>query len=557
MLDFFLGLGEDRGYNGISVRPKKMGGGVGAKERRRLKRLAHDGVVGHDVNEMNDVRGGGGGSGLKGTNVDVSSSSMFQPERKRIKSKTTTMEDRANGSKTYHYAKSSIGRFTQQHMVNTKTTKSQSKQKKPKHLKRKLEQVSDDKDEREKVLRRLEDWNKTKEEFAKKAAKREKLSNVSSQQGMKPRMSSVAVLETRRNVSDGIAQEDVPVFKSLKDNNRIRRSKEKEANANDPLATNESNKRNDAEKTITVKEVSTNAILKSDDHKTSSDDDDDDVDVDTTRRQRGRRRRGRKDTSKKIEETLRDGSEINVETNELPQESVQKEVTNVKSSKADDIAVKKEESEESRTSKRRDLKKDDNRYCIGRKPVTDFAIGQKYQGKVVYVKPFGVFFDIGCHSDAFCHVSRLRDDFVEDPLKEFKEGNSVSVRVVEIDRRQKRITVSLQSDSRIDDERASIEARLKRKESHQTKNGKKKKAEVSAVASPAPANPTEKKPIKETLDAPAQNSKSRVGGDGTKHSVLPVAESKMAHSELKRARKLARRAARRENTNVGEDEPSQ
>ena len=466
-----------------------MGGGVGAKERRRLKRLAHDGVVGHDVNEMNDVRGGGGGSGLKGTNVDVSSSSMFQPERKRIKSKTTTMEDRANGSKTYHYAKSSIGRFTQQHMVNTKTTKSQSKQKKPKHLKRKLEQVSDDKDEREKVLRRLEDWNKTKEEFAKKAAKREKLSNVSSQQGMKPRMSSVAVLETRRNVSDGIAQEDVPVFKSLKDNNRIRRSKEKEANANDPLATNESNKRNDAEKTITVKEVSTNAILKSDDHKTSSDDDDDDVDVDTTRRQRGRRRRGRKDTSKKIEETLRDGSEINVETNELPQESVQKEVTNVKSSKADDIAVKKEESEESRTSKRRDLKKDDNRYCIGRKPVTDFVIGQKYEGKVVYVKPFGVFFDIGCHSDAFCHVSRLRDDFVEDPLKEFKEGNAVSVRVVEIDRRQKRITVSLQSDSRIDDERASIEARLKRKESHQTKKWKEKESRGFCRCKPCPSKP--------------------------------------------------------------------
>ncbi len=56
----------------------------------------------------------------------------------------------------------------------------------------------------------------------------------------------------------------------------------------------------------------------------------------------------------------------------------------------------------------------DTRRCIGRKPVTDFVIGNTYKGKVVYVKPFGAFIDIGCHSDGFVHVSRVHDGFVED-----------------------------------------------------------------------------------------------------------------------------------------------
>ena len=47
----------------------------------------------------------------------------------------------------------------------------------------------------------------------------------------------------------------------------------------------------------------------------------------------------------------------------------------------------------------------------------------------------------------------------------FKEGDVVAkARIVEIDRKQKRITISLQSDARIEDERLSIEARKSRKE---------------------------------------------------------------------------------------------
>lgn len=72
-------------------------------------------------------------------------------------------------------------------------------------------------------------------------------------------------------------------------------------------------------------------------------------------------------------------------------------------------------------------KQADTRRCIGRKPVTDFLIGNTYKGKVVYIKPFGAFVDIGCHSDGFVHVSRVHDGFVEDINSVLKGKNLSSI----------------------------------------------------------------------------------------------------------------------------------
>ena len=80
--------------------------------------------------------------------------------------------------------------------------------------------------------------------------------------------------------------------------------------------------------------------------------------------------------------------QVSVETKEIPKEKI--------------------------VSSKKTSKKDDTRRCIGRKPVTDFEVGKSYDGTVVYVKPFGAFIDIRCHSDAFVHVSRVDDGFVED-----------------------------------------------------------------------------------------------------------------------------------------------
>lgn len=194
------------------------------------------------------------------------------------------------------------------------------------------------------------------------------------------------------------------------------------------------------------------------------------------------------------------------------------------------------------------------RYCVGRKPVTDFAVGQSYDGKVVYAKPFGVFLDIGCHSDAFCHVSRLSDDYVDDPETRFRPGDAVVARVVEIDRPRKRITVSLQSEARMADEIASMNAKRERRQRQhppqqqpqpkpqpRQRDGKAEDRPDSASAEPASPqlSPDQRKltcpgPLPNPASHPTIASSS---SPGPIHDPTP--------QDLKRARKLERRAARR------------
>lgn len=103
-------------------------------------------------------------------------------------------------------------------------------------------------------------------------------------------------------------------------------------------------------------------------------------------------------------------------------------------------------------------KKEDKRRCIGRKPVTDFNLGEKHQGTVRYIKPkLGAFIDIGCHSDAFCHISCISDHFAASVADVLKVDDVVeNVRVVEIDKAKKRITVSLRSEEMAENEQKRL-----------------------------------------------------------------------------------------------------
>jgi predicted RNA-binding protein with RPS1 domain len=246
--------------------------------------------------------------------------------------------------------------------------------------------------------------------------------------------------------------------------------------------------------------------------------DDGDENPDSSKRQRGKRRRGRVDTSRIVVEKH---DESKPETKEFKEDPV--------------VEAK--------------------RYCIGRKPVTDFKVGSTYSGKIVYSKPFGIFIDIGCHSDAFCHVSRLDDDFVEDVEQwRAERGDEVdAARVVEIDRKRKRITVSLQSEGRVEDERMSLEAREKRKQKRlQKRNGKSK---VSTQYGRSTADPIEALPDKQAAVLSKDSNQSSCRNDDRLYASIPTSgvkgdagqamDSKTKAAEEKRQRKLARRAARR------------
>ena len=65
------------------------------------------------------------------------------------------------------------------------------------------------------------------------------------------------------------------------------------------------------------------------------------------------------------------------------------------------------------------------------------------EGVVTNVTAFGAFVDIGVHQDGLVHVSQLADRFVKDPREVVKVGDSVKVRVLEVDLARKRIALTI------------------------------------------------------------------------------------------------------------------
>jgi predicted RNA-binding protein with RPS1 domain len=477
-----------------------MGGGEGAKERRRLKRLESS----------------GGGAEQQKTKIAPFSKG---PKRPR------TALAKASPSRPHHkFAKKS--RDNAETKPATNKNKKKNNVKKPKHLKRKLEQVDDA--EKEKLQNELKEWERKKKEHTEKHNKRQKFIPDHPQHSTRPVAATVAVNPQQNIENDASSKNRSPgapipekqpqaKIKKGQDDSGLSSASSSRDSDDSSVEEGQPSKIDQQKQQPPKKDMSPMKMDDPDSDTDSNDDDDNENDELTTRRQRGKRRRGRKDTSQKIEESEPLASEQNESTSEHV------------GTTPDSTSLDGKEKDRSK-----------KRYCVGRKPVTDFVLGQSYSGKVVYVKPFGVFLDIGCHSDAFCHVSRLSDDYVESPDKLFREGDDVpNARVVEIDRKRKRITVSLQSEARLEDERASMEARQKRKEVRHAKSGKKtgKSKDHGGAATtekqqPMPATTGSKKVQKEFRPTPPPTAKD---------------PSTMTPAELKRERKLARRAARREH----------
>ena len=592
-----------------------MAGGEGAKERRRLKRLAatQEGTTKSDDSHQRTVANKN--SDNKNTRGDYSN--------KRTSNYSDTKRRKPDGQQRFN-KNNPHHRTSPNPKYNNATKEKKPKRKKPKHLKRKLEQaLNEDGEAKEVILKKIELFETKKKFYSKhqpKSHKRQKPDDIgyvhnpnnnnNTDGGIeRQKPNDIGYIHNPNNIISPLPRsEKVEIKKSavVEDDNiemtdhketakpkaKIRKAELKPTNAQPKQeSTNDSSKvetkksavieddniemtdpketakpkaktvkaelkttnpapeedsaqdSSDEEsvdddaggrpfsETIEVDNGKDNSVQSSDDDNDrsdgdsssgSNDDSDDDTDDDepAQQRQRGRRRKGRQDTAKKIEEM----------------EAVEKS-----------IAATSGDGKSNNGSEGSNTK----RYCIGRKPVTDFVLGETHSARVVYVKPFGVFFDIGCHSDAFCHVSRLADDFIKSPELKFKEGDEIpKVRIVEIDRKQKRITVSLQSNARIEDERQSIEARKSRK---QKKKNKPKKA-ASSTVSPghdrsenfSRFNLTNEKTTSIPKEPPAVRRAVPVPvPTPMRNNVDP---SMMTPAELKRARKLARRAERRGQT---------
>lgn len=72
--------------------------------------------------------------------------------------------------------------------------------------------------------------------------------------------------------------------------------------------------------------------------------------------------------------------------------------------------------------------------------------GMMLMGTVRNVADFGAFVDIGVHQDGLVHKSQLADRFVKHPLDVVKVGDIVEVRVLEVDEKRGRISLTMKKE---------------------------------------------------------------------------------------------------------------
>ena len=95
----------------------------------------------------------------------------------------------------------------------------------------------------------------------------------------------------------------------------------------------------------------------------------------------------------------------------------------------------------------------------GIESLADLQPGMILEGVVTNVAAFGAFVDIGVHQDGLVHVSALANKFVRDPHEIVKPGQIVKVRVLEVDEKRQRISLTMRLDDAPGSGSRSSEAR--------------------------------------------------------------------------------------------------
>ena len=77
------------------------------------------------------------------------------------------------------------------------------------------------------------------------------------------------------------------------------------------------------------------------------------------------------------------------------------------------------------------------------KEVDDLEVGMVLPGIVTNITNFGAFVDIGVHQDGLVHISQLSNRFIKDPNEAVHLHQHVRVKVIEVDYRRHRISLSI------------------------------------------------------------------------------------------------------------------
>lgn len=78
-----------------------------------------------------------------------------------------------------------------------------------------------------------------------------------------------------------------------------------------------------------------------------------------------------------------------------------------------------------------------------RKAISEFKVGQEYQGKVNRIVPYGAFVDLGAKNNALLHISRISSKKIQNVRHFVNEGDVVTVRIINKDKVNDKMAVSM------------------------------------------------------------------------------------------------------------------
>ncbi|KAF8821444.1 S1 Rna binding domain-containing protein [Cardiosporidium cionae] len=85
------------------------------------------------------------------------------------------------------------------------------------------------------------------------------------------------------------------------------------------------------------------------------------------------------------------------------------------------------------------------RVALGKKrfPLSLLSVGMQLMGRIIRVKPFGVWVDVGCYQNGLVHLKDLSSEWIESPLSHFSAGDTQRVTVKFVDTEKHILGLSL------------------------------------------------------------------------------------------------------------------
>ncbi len=109
--------------------------------------------------------------------------------------------------------------------------------------------------------------------------------------------------------------------------------------------------------------------------------------------------------------------------------------------------------------------------------IKDLKPGMELVGTVRNIIDFGAFVDIGVHEDGLVHISQMCSKFIKHPLEAVKVGEVVKVRVLDVDLKRNRISLTM----RLNDEEERKQQKADRKQRQNREKREKKEFDANKI----------------------------------------------------------------------------